>query len=45
VTALSALRRVPVWKLLDTAVEAYVAALPADERRLIAQFTAKMNQE
>lgn len=42
--ALSALRRVPVWKLLDMTVWAYVAALPADERRLVAQFTAKMNR-
>jgi hypothetical protein len=43
--ALSALRRVPVWKLLDVAVHAYVETLPADERRLLAQFTAKMGRE
>jgi hypothetical protein len=43
--ALGTLRRVPVWKLLDTAVNAYVEALPADERRIVAQFTAKMGRE
>lgn len=43
--ALSALRRVPVWKMLDTAVRAYLETLPADERRVVAQFTAKMDRE
>ena len=43
--ALSALRRVPVWKLLDTAVRAYLETLPADERRVVAQFTAKMDRQ
>ena len=41
-TSLSALRRVPVWKLLDLAVRAYVDGLPADERKLVGQFAAKM---
>lgn len=40
--ALSALRRGPVWKLLDTAVHVYLETLPTDERRILAQFTAKM---
>lgn len=44
-TSLSALRRVPVWKMLDTAVRAYIEMLPADERRVVAQFTAKMEHE
>jgi hypothetical protein len=42
--SLSALRRVPVWELIDTAVHAYIATLPADERRVLAQFAAKMNK-
>lgn len=41
-TSLSALRRVPVWKLLDLAVRAYVDALPTDERKLVSQFAGKM---
>lgn len=44
-TSLSALRRLPVWKMLDTAVCAYLETLPADERRVVAQFTAKMDRE
>ena len=43
-SALSALRRVPVWKLIDLAVRAYVKTLPAAERRVVAQFTAKMDR-
>ncbi len=43
--SLCALRRVPVWKMLDTAVRAYIDTLPADERRLLTQFAAKMNAE
>jgi hypothetical protein len=43
-TSLSALRRVPMWKLLDMTVRAYIDTLPADERRLLTQFTAKMDR-
>jgi hypothetical protein len=37
---LSVLKDTPIWKLVDTAVSVYVAALPADERRLLLQFAA-----
>jgi predicted NAD/FAD-binding protein len=40
---LSVLKRTPVWKLVDEACTAYFAALPADERRMVAQFAAKRN--
>lgn len=40
--ALSALRRVPMWKLVNEALRAYVERLPAEERRLLAQFSARM---
>jgi hypothetical protein len=36
--ALSALRRVPMWKLVDEAIRAYVEQLPDAERRLLSQF-------
>jgi hypothetical protein len=42
---LSVLKRVPVWRLVDQAVTALVATLPADERRLMAQLAAKMDRE
>jgi hypothetical protein len=31
--------------VIDTAVHAYIATLPADERRVLAQFAAKMNHK
>lgn len=43
-SALSALRRVPVWKMIDLTIGAYVKTLPAAERRVVAQFTAKMDR-
>ena len=43
--SLSALRRVPMWKMLETTIHAYIKTLPAAERRLVAQFTAKMDRE
>jgi hypothetical protein len=42
---LSVLKRTPVWKLVDAAVNAYLAQLPADERKLVAQFAATMDRE
>jgi hypothetical protein len=42
---LSLMKRVPVWQLVDTAVGAYLATLPADERRLLTQFAATMDRE
>lgn len=42
--SLSALKHVPVWRLVDEAVSAYLAELPADERRLVSQFAAKMDR-
>ena len=42
---LSVLKRVPVWRLVDQAVSALVATLPADERRLLTQLAAKMDRE
>jgi hypothetical protein len=36
--ALSALRRVPMWQLVNAAMLAYVEQLPEFERRLLAQF-------
>ena len=41
---LSVLKDTPIWKLVDTAVSLYVAALPADERRLLLQFAATMDR-
>ena len=43
-SALSALRRVPMWKMLDTTIRAYIKTLPAADRRVVAQFTAKMDR-
>jgi hypothetical protein len=31
--------------MLDTAVRAYIETLPADERRLVTQFAAKMDRD
>jgi hypothetical protein len=42
---LSVLKHTPVWQLIDTAVGAYLATLPADERRLLSQFAATMARE
>ena len=39
---LSTLRGVPVWKLLDTAVLAYIEQLPEDERRDVARLSKRM---
>lgn len=39
--ALSALRRVPMWKLVDAAALAYFEQLPDAERRLLTQFSAR----
>jgi hypothetical protein len=37
--ALSALRRVPIWKLVDEAVRTFVVEhIPEPERRLLTQF-------
>jgi hypothetical protein len=33
---------VPVWQLIDASVLAYIESLPADERRLVAQFASRM---
>jgi hypothetical protein len=33
-----------MWKLLDLTVRAYIDTLPADERKLVAQFAAKMDR-
>lgn len=43
--SLSALKHVPVWRLVDSAVSAYLGELPANERRLVSQFAAKMERE
>lgn len=43
--SLSTLKHVPVWRLVDAAVSAYVSELPPDERRLVTQFAAKMDRE
>ena len=43
--ALSALRRVPIWKLVDEAARTYIDEhIPEAERRLLAQF-AKQRHE
>jgi hypothetical protein len=39
---LCALRGVPVWKMLDTTIRAYMDALPTDERRILAQFARQL---
>lgn len=39
--ALSALRRLPMWQLVDAAVLAYLERLPDAERRLLSQFSAQ----
>jgi hypothetical protein len=36
---------VPIWKLLDECVRAYLDTLPAAERRLLAQFAAPMDRD
>ncbi len=38
---LSALRGVPMWKLIDAAILAYIEQLPEAERRLLTQFSAR----
>jgi hypothetical protein len=43
--SLSARRGVPIWKLLDECVLAYLETLPAAERRLLAQFAAPMDRD
>lgn len=42
---LSVLKRVPVWQLVDQAVTALIATLPAEERKLLTQFAATMDRE
>jgi hypothetical protein len=42
--ALSALRGVPLWQLIDAAVIAFVDQLPDGERKLLAQFSAHRRQ-
>ena len=39
--ALSVLRRVPMWQLVEAAILAYVDSLPESDRRLLAQFSAR----
>jgi hypothetical protein len=39
--ALSVLRGVPVWQLVDQAVLALIEQLPAAEQKLLRQFTAR----
>lgn len=41
---LSVLRRTPIWQLVDQAVTALLATLPADERRLVTQLAAKRSE-
>jgi hypothetical protein len=43
--ALSTLRRVPVWELVDQAVKAYIEQLPNDERKPLTQFSRRMGGE
>jgi hypothetical protein len=43
--ALSALRRIPMWRLVDAAALAYFETLPDAERRLLAQFSARRAAE
>ncbi len=43
--ALSTLRRVPVWELVDQAVIAFIEELPDDERKPLAQFSRRMSGE
>lgn len=40
--ALAAMRKTPAWRLVDEAILALVEHMPAAERRVLAQFTAKM---
>src|SRR5262245_5866594 len=40
--SLSALRRLPLWKMLDVAVRAYIDGLPAGERHVLVEFIKKM---
>lgn len=40
--ALAAMRKTPAWRLVDDAILAFVEHLPTAERRVLAQFTAKM---
>jgi hypothetical protein len=42
--ALSALRGVPIWKLVDTAALAYLEQLPDADRRLLAQFAKQRDR-
>ena len=42
--ALSALRGVPLWQLIDASVLAFVDQLPDAERKLLAQFSAHRRQ-
>ena len=42
---LSALRRMPMWQMLDLTIRAYLKTLPAADRRALAQFTAKMDRK
>jgi hypothetical protein len=43
--ALGALRRVPMWALVDDALRASIEQLPDAERRLLAQFSARRATE
>jgi hypothetical protein len=40
--SLSAIRRVPVWQLIDELVRTHLDQLPETERRLVRQFAARM---
>ena len=40
--SLSAMRRTPMWQLLDEMIRAHVEALPRDERRVLGEFVATM---
>ena len=40
--SLSALRRIPLWRLADEAITAYFEGLPDEERRLLTQFAGRM---
>jgi hypothetical protein len=40
--SLSALRRIPLWRLVDEAITAYFEGLPDEERRLLTQFAGRM---
>lgn len=43
--ALSQLRGIPMWRLVDAAALAYFDSLPEADRRLLAQFSARRAAE